>query len=239
MRPFQQCNAGQRPERGFTLIELLVVIGIIAILAAILFPVFAKAREKARQITCASNMRQLGMAAMQYTQDNDELLPGAAEALRGDGRIGGWIFYNDILADAAPNKFDVTRGSLYGYIGNRQVYVCPSDAAGQYSGDSYAINSCVEGADSVNGIRLGKSLSSFDNPVSWMLFGEEAAGDYHTASTNDGYLNRAVDFLSERHSEGQNVSFLDGHAKWYLTGDIVANQLQSGGYDPAVVCQFH
>ena len=60
---------------GFTLIELLVVIAIIAILAAILFPVFAKAREKARQIACASNMKQIGLGIIQYTQDNDETFP--------------------------------------------------------------------------------------------------------------------------------------------------------------------
>ena len=62
-------------KRGFTLIELLVVIGIIAILAAILFPVFAQAREKARQATCLSNLKQIGTALMMYTQDYDEILP--------------------------------------------------------------------------------------------------------------------------------------------------------------------
>ena len=69
--------AAARERRGFTLIELLVVIAIIAILAAILFPVFAKAREKARQITCASNLRQIGLGILQYTQDNDEIFPAS------------------------------------------------------------------------------------------------------------------------------------------------------------------
>ena len=67
-----------KAQRGFTLIELLVVIAIISILAAILFPAFASAREKARQISCASNIRQLGLAFTQYVQDNDETLPNAA-----------------------------------------------------------------------------------------------------------------------------------------------------------------
>src|SRR5436309_3953243 len=64
-----------RRHRGFTLIELLVVIAIIAILAAILFPVFAQARDKARQTSCLSNIKQLGMALIQYVQDYDEVLP--------------------------------------------------------------------------------------------------------------------------------------------------------------------
>src|SRR4028118_1177374 len=64
-----------RKQSGFTLIELLVVIAIIAILAAILFPVFAQAREKARQATCISNMKQISLAVSSYTQDNDEVLP--------------------------------------------------------------------------------------------------------------------------------------------------------------------
>jgi prepilin-type N-terminal cleavage/methylation domain-containing protein len=77
-----------RPDRGFTLIELLVVIAIIAILAAILFPVFARAREMARRSSCASNMKQIGLGLIQYAQDNDERMPH--RRFLQDGSLVNW-----------------------------------------------------------------------------------------------------------------------------------------------------
>jgi|GEM_PF-2054645 len=223
---------------GFTVLELLVVICILAILAALLFPAFTLIREKARREACASNSRQLGIGAMLYAQDHDEHLPGAGDATNGLNRSGGWMFYSQFPANGVAGAYDASRGSLFSYVRDVQVYVCPDDAQGQVSGDSYAINSCVVGAVPVQGIRTGKQLAAFDKPSAWMLFGEEAAGDYQTASTNDGYFKFAADNFSERHSGGQNITFVDGHSKWYLTADIVANSLQTGGDDPAAVCQF-
>jgi prepilin-type N-terminal cleavage/methylation domain-containing protein/prepilin-type processing-associated H-X9-DG protein len=100
-------------RKGFTLIELLVVIAIIAILAAILFPVFAKAREEARRTTCLSNENQLGLALLQYVQDNDE-------------------WYPDRYADTptpSSNTQETWRSSIYPYVKSAGVYKCPDDPA--------------------------------------------------------------------------------------------------------------
>ena len=110
-------SSASKPRSGFTLIELLVVIAIIAILAAILFPVFAKAREKARQISCASNEKQLGLAFMQYAQDNDELMPGAADA--NPGQTG---CYNISTCWGAQWPIQI-----YPYAKSTGVFKCPDD----------------------------------------------------------------------------------------------------------------
>ena len=106
-------------RKAFTLIELLVVIAIIAILAAILFPVFAKAREKARQISCLSNMRQIGLGFMQYTQDNDEVLPGSGD-LNYSTHEGAWV---DIDTYAAPTSvFSPSTGAIFPYVKSIGVF---------------------------------------------------------------------------------------------------------------------
>src|SRR6187402_4197 len=95
--------SSMKSRSAFTLIELLVVIAIIAILAAILFPVFAKVREKARQTSCASNLKQIGLAITQYTQDYDECLPGRV--------MGNW-----------PDETQSFRVLIYPYVKSTKVY---------------------------------------------------------------------------------------------------------------------
>jgi prepilin-type N-terminal cleavage/methylation domain-containing protein/prepilin-type processing-associated H-X9-DG protein len=95
--------------RGFTLIELLVVIAIIAILAAILFPVFAKAREKARQTSCLSNLKQLDLAMVQYAQDSDETYPA----------LDNWM----------TNPGTIWASMIYPYVKSTGVYTCPDDSS--------------------------------------------------------------------------------------------------------------
>ncbi|BDI28836.1 hypothetical protein CCAX7_008870 [Capsulimonas corticalis] len=135
-------------QSGFTLIELLVVIAIIAILAAILFPVFAKAREKARQISCASNERQLGLGIMQYVQDNDETFPAGNQGHSG----AGW----------ATNIFPYTKSA--------GLYHCPDDSN---SGgiESYGINQNLTGGG--DGTRKSSmTLAGLSAPTSTILLAE-------------------------------------------------------------------
>jgi prepilin-type N-terminal cleavage/methylation domain-containing protein/prepilin-type processing-associated H-X9-DG protein len=126
----QESRSSVRRRTAFTLIELLVVIAIIAILAAILFPVFGRARENARRSSCQSNLKQLGLAFMQYSQDYDETLPVGM----GDG--GG---------TAPPYRGIGWGGDINPYIKSNQIYICASDTTG-YTGPggsipvSYAYN---------------------------------------------------------------------------------------------------
>src|SRR5690554_5460678 len=106
-------------KSAFTLIELLVVIAIIAILAAILFPVFARARESARRASCMSNLKQIGLGVMMYVQDYDEKYP--------------------MCFDTAPNKGDWGT-FLTPYVKNTQVYICPSSSISSYTSGNYGAN---------------------------------------------------------------------------------------------------
>lgn len=119
---------------GFTLIELLVVIAIIAILAAILFPVFAKAREKARQISCLSNEKQIGLGIIQYSQDNDEIL------------VSAWYGGNGYQrSDVTPGNIKYKwMDAIYPYVKSTQVFHCPD-----YNND-------IAGACDANGCATGQ-----------------------------------------------------------------------------------
>jgi prepilin-type N-terminal cleavage/methylation domain-containing protein/prepilin-type processing-associated H-X9-DG protein len=203
----------ERRNGGFTLIELLIVIAIIAILASILFPVFGRARENARRISCSSNLRQLGLAFTQYAQDYDERLPLAVDGAFGEtggaskttgtsvpGPVqGGWMYYTKFGSgkgtggggDKIP-LFNPALGSIYTYTKNTQIYVCPSDDEGHLSGNSYAANGCIfqKTGNEPGDFRLSKSLAAFTDTTNWMLLSEEARDpERPTTSTDDGYLN--------------------------------------------------
>ncbi|MDX1933098.1 MAG: type II secretion system protein [Capsulimonadales bacterium] len=231
------------PQRGFTLIELLVVVAILAVMAAILFPVFAQARESGRRTACLSNLRQLGMAFRMYATDYDERLPGATDGTNGERQAGGWVYYTVFPVNRNRSSVDPTRGALFPYVRERNLYICPGDTEGRQSGVSYAINSCLS-ERTMTGFRPGRPLDGvFASPAEIVLLTEEAshqededghdpAFDVRHRSTDDGFQNIEVaNFLSERHSDGSVATFLDGHSK-PLKGNHSLPRLQTGTTQP-------
>lgn len=180
----QQRENGVAPKKGFTLVELLVVIAIIGLLAAILFPVFGRARENARRASCQSNLKQLGLGFSMYIQDNDERYPvGVAEAQ--------WSGYNTSSPAGAACAGSGTTwyynfgqgwgGSIYSYVKSEQVYTCPDDKTKPGTGSggvtllpiSYALNMAITRCDSYG--RSGKAVL-FTNPTVTVLLTEAQGG---------------------------------------------------------------
>jgi len=231
------------PRRGFTLIELLVVIAIIAILAAILFPVFQKVRENARRAACQSNLKQLGLAFVQYTQDADEKFPGGTAPV-GNANYGqgtGWA------------------GQIYPYVKSNGVYLCPDDL---YKIISYGYNQNI--ATGGTGVVPGNpaSLADFSASTQTILLDELSCYSLNyslpsvpgeiTSPVADGLpyngtagqavnlgasgigTDNAVGVLAgnpggtqkPRHTDNANYLMSDGHVKW-LRGVTVSPGLNA------------
>lgn len=232
----------QRAVRAFTLIELLVVIAIIAILAAILFPVFAQAREKARQAACLSNSKQLGLGLSMYVQDYDERLP-----------VGGRNIDNPVGCNMASRWYR----DIYPYVKNIGVFACPTTSLKPTLSNGNPANNTPPGPSNAGGYgtnhnlmfwgdarglaeipdvagtfalcdtaRLSQAAFTTANrsPERWRTF-EEAASDWQvtppTTWTGGGDNYATVDASSNqlrrptpRHAGGLVVIYVDGHAKW-------------------------
>ncbi len=199
-------------RRGFTLIELLVVIAIIAILAAILFPVFARAREKARQTSCLSNLKQMGLGVLMYAQDYDETLPVY-------GYTTGTITYPD----------GVTTGTtllwyhiVYPYFKNYQMLNCPSSST-RYSGGYHPM-----GGYGGNTYIWGRAMGALTTPSETLmaLDGPYYLLDEDADNTDNGYNPTAA------HNGGSNSVLCDGHAKWYQSNAIIGGTSYNQFWSP-------
>lgn len=211
-------QAAIRSKQGFTLIELLVVIAIIALLAAILFPVFARARENGRRASCQSNLKQIALGVIQYTQDYDERMP----------------FYASFPTESL-NSF---RG-VEPYLKSEQIFYCPSrqprgngytpynDRWSSHYGFPYATPFKVALTDlSWGGVPT--SVSVFEQVSLVCMLAEtvnptQVPGEYRASdkfSINDPFVGAGYDgkILQDVHLDGANFSYMDGHVKWLKAG---------------------
>jgi prepilin-type N-terminal cleavage/methylation domain-containing protein/prepilin-type processing-associated H-X9-DG protein len=201
-----------RPGRGFTLIELLVVVAIIAILAAILFPVFAQVREKARQTSCLSNLKQITTATLLYQQDYDGTLPLYT---------WDWLTYWCGGRPAAGQPFDKTRGLIYPYLKSGDIQKCPSYTGGEnLGGTGYGINHWLVFTTPTGYMVAPAADAELTHPAETILFGDAGIPNFPTKGmTGETILiepplgwtpSPTIDF---RHQGFANFSFLDGHVK--------------------------
>ena len=236
-----------RRSRGFTLIELLVVIAIIAILAAILFPVFARARENARRASCQSNMKQLGLAFVMYAQDYDETLPIGTD----DSPSGNWG------ASWA--------GRLNSYVKSPQLYQCPSDTTNPKGSATFSValsynyNRSIPFANPPGFPGPRGKIAAFNATTKTVMLNEISGDPVDVVADmiphNDYAINQSIglngvwmgysngtgvnikfetgqlggrprgggSYIAQnngRHLEGSNYLLADGHVKWYKGGAV-------------------
>ncbi len=240
-----RCMSNQTARRGFTLIELLVVIAIIAILAAILFPAFAKARESARRASCGSNLKQIGLAFTQYTQEYDEKYPsygGTTKSIGWADAIQPYLKSTGILH--CPSSTFAANDDP----GANNWWGTPAVGPGFYT--DYSSNGGLAGTDETTQISYGSPLAQVTSPSLTILAGDAGAwtannrlpysngysctgliGDGTTPNCGAVALNQTV---AHRHLETANYLFADGHVKALRTTAIYgfATPFATSGTNP-------
>ncbi len=227
---------------AFTLIELLVVITIIAILAALLLPALSSAKEKANQIRCLSNHRQLGLAWLVYKDDNSGRL--VIDDPWGGTNYPSWVYGSMTAATEATNTALIRGGLLYPFTPNPGVYHCPTDKTTH--GRSYSMQSqlaCYMNGSKYDGQAAmgisGYAPMYFENqmrkppPVQTIVFIDE-----NVTSIDDGFFgilisgNMWINVPATWHSRGCNFSFADGHVEHWRWSDARTFSLSSGATTP-------
>ncbi|MCC7495407.1 MAG: prepilin-type N-terminal cleavage/methylation domain-containing protein [Fimbriimonadaceae bacterium] len=217
-------------RRAFTLIELLVVIAIIAILAGILFPVFAKAREKALMVSCISNLKQLALSMNMYTQDWDSRYASSGDTYNPQG--SDWVGIDRLVAGGIR----VERGGLFPYCKNAELFTCP---AAEYSGEKYVVGGVEYTRTSYtlnsNFSRFKATRTSFPAQTYMLLEEQDTRYGLLPRAYDDGmfwappsvgglaqfsappgftFIVNGQNVATERHHDGAIAAFADGHVKW-------------------------
>ena len=205
----------RRPRHGFTLVELLVVMAVIVILATMLYPGVAKARSKANQTVCLSNVRQLSMAILMYAQDYGGRLLPAAQSRLDQGAGPETLIWPAYLAP---------------YAQSTEIFICPEAKGESFYADTWAergrlsigLNRDLEERTTNTPYPLG----AIDEPATTILLADSTPGDTNSPEKARGFQVQAdrppntKSGIGERHNGGTNVGFLDGHARWYPSSRI-------------------
>ncbi len=200
-------------KKGFTLIELLVVIAIIAILAAILFPVFARAREKARTASCSSNLKQLALGMLMYKTDYDGVFSQRSAGTQTSPPVvpGNEQFNYHEPSSSYPfdGWYRTWASNIYPYVKNTQIYRCPSTSYECYEvAYGVPVQGIAEGGGTVT-IFGHPAESQIKRPAELLMISEKGAGGGPQYILSGQYYA-----CRDSHNDGGNVAFFDGHVKW-------------------------
>ncbi len=218
---------------GFTLIELLVVIAIIAILAAMLLPVLAKAKAKGQQIACVNNMRQIGLATIIYVGDNQDVFPGSASAGAGH-QPDDWIFWNGGFPIQQSMVIVAMGGSA-----NTNIFLCPADQRTGVSVYPYSYTMVSDVYPDASGNNINHGITSFGSspelkfkqssirrPSDKLMLAEEKVSG---GQPDDGRFTLVNadgitpdNSLTDRHSKKADITFADGHVTIILPSVVAA-----------------